>query len=150
MPTILRGVKFIAWAKVLTSPCIDIYNREAAYRSSNLYILRHTSQVVYILSVLNDAFDDDLRRIRIVNSTDIDPIYTYRTPELKPKFIYKTAEHLAVNLFNDAEVQADINGFIIQVPAAVAALPVYDINRLKALVDKYRLTSKNKYIINIV
>jgi len=35
----------------------------------------------------------------------------------------------------------------VNVPIAVTVLPGYDVNRLKAIVDKYRLVSKGNYSV---
>lgn len=145
-PRQLRNVKHHAWLKILLAPVIFIYNLFTLFRKDNLYTLNHSSQVCYLQAVLNDTFDNDLRRIRIVDSPDEPPIYIYQSAESKPVYIYTSGESQPQPLYTQNETALDGPDFIVEVPHDITFDEVY----MKALIDKYRLASKKNYVIQII
>lgn len=153
-PVRLRGAKMLAWLKVLCTPITYLYNLFKANRTENLYVLAHTGQVCYLEAVLNDLFDNVDREIFISDGRYVDPEYVYRVDEEKPLFIDLVSE-IGTSVIDDpdpvplytlAETWPDGIQFIIHVPAALG-LDAGQLLRLRALVDKYRLPSKNTYTI---
>jgi hypothetical protein len=146
LPVRLRGTVMQAWLAVLVGPVAYIHRLFKVRRTANLYRLGHNSQVVYMQAVLNDAFDPTLRRITLGDPVYIDAVYLYITPEQRPAPLYLATENNPVPLHTDAEVAGSANGFIVSVPAAV----MFDMPRMRALIDKYRLVSKNQYTIQVI
>jgi len=142
IPTQLRNAKMVSWLTVLINPVQYVYNAFMEQRYDNLYILNHSSQVVYLQAVLNDMFDNTLKRIRVTDPVYKDPLYIYREAGGKPVYIYRNSENLPQYLYTDAETVAGYD-FIVQVPAIVTYDPVY----MKALIDRFRLPSKYNYSI---
>ena len=153
-PVRLRTPNRLQWLAVLLSAVNYTYQQFTANRANDLYVLAHTSCVTHIEAVLNDVFDNTLRRIFISDPPYFDPVYLVQPDEDKPAYLATPAEvggtayPSPLYLFQPEEIYA-AGGvqFIVNVPVAVAGEPIYDVNRLRALVDKYRLASKNNYTV---
>lgn len=142
-PQHLRLPKRLAWLNGINSQTPWLYTTFMNQRYDNLYILQHSSQVVYMQAVLNDAFDSTLRRIYIMDGQDEDPIYIYTVPEVKPVALYTVTEAHPDTLYTNGETAVNGYDFIVMVPTVVTYDPVY----MKALVEKFRLASRSNYII---
>ncbi len=157
-PVRLRQSKMLAWLQALVSPVNYLYGLFVANRTSNLYDLSHNGQVCYLQAALNDVFDNTSRRIVITDGIYVDPDFIYEVIEDKPLYIDMVSEIGTsvipspdpVPLYTSTETYWLGVQFIVNVPHAVTALPGYDVYRLHAIVDKYRLASKNNYSIVIV
>ena len=90
--------------------------------------------------VLNDRFDKILRRIVIEDGLDTDALIIYRRDELKPVFVKRRIEADPTFLYRRSEVGGS---FVVKVPIGI----VYDVYEMRALIDQYRLASKNEYLI---
>lgn len=144
LPVRLRNAMQLAWLNCLVSPVVYVYNLFYANRAANLYNLGHNGQVVKLAAALNDAFDNTLRRIYISDPVFDDADWLYQRDELKPLYFYTRAENKPVYTYLRSEVYA-AGGvqFVVYVPTGL----VYDVNRMKALINQYRLVSKNNYVI---
>jgi len=143
IPTALRKVKLYAWLKVLTAPVKYVYVLFTGNRNANLYRLAHNSQVPKMEAVLNDTFDPVSRGIYIADPNYVDAEYLYlvaEAPTHQPIFLGTSYLPL------ESEI-SEATRFIVMVPTVVAAAPGYDVNRLRALVDQYRLAGQNNYSI---
>ena len=153
LPTRLRNNKLTAWLNCLVSPVAWLFNQFTANRTNNLYILAHDSQVCYLQAALNDVFDPVSRGILIVDGPFEDPLFLYLNTEIKPLWLGLVSEEGATPypdpqvLYTNGETYALGICFIVKVPAAVAAGAGYDVQRLKALVDYYRLPGRNNYSV---
>jgi hypothetical protein len=147
LPVRLRRTVMVAWLQCLVAPLRHIYQLFTAHRSANLYTLGHNSQVVYLTAALNDTFDSALRRIYLTERLPTDPLYLYRRAENNPLWIGRNVEAGSTTypipqwLYNRTEVATSSMNFLIMAPAGL----VYDLDRLRALTDKYRLPSKGNY-----
>lgn len=147
LPQQLRNAKMKAWLNALVSPVTYIYDLFMAKRYDDLYILSHSSQVTYVQAVLNDAFDNALRRITIIDGPDLEPIYTYIEAEEKPCYLYLASESAPIlPLYTNNETVTLGYDFIVQVPSTL----VYDETYMAAIIDKFRLASKNYYAIQTI
>ena len=153
LPVRLRQSVMIAWLKALVSPVKWLYNLFKAKRKSNLYLLAHDGQVCYLEAALNDAFDPITRGIYITDGPFKDPLYLYLDTEVKPVWLGLISEEGTTTypdpeiLFTDTETYALGICFIVHVPMLVAIGAGYDVIRLKALVDLYRLPGRYSYSV---
>ena len=149
LPTRLRHFITYGWLKALVSPVKWLYNLFTANRANNLYLLVHDGQICYLQAALNDLFDPVSRGIFISDGPFEDPLFIYLEDEDKPVWLRLVSEAGATPypdpepLFLDSETYAEGIGFIVNVPVAV----VFDMARLKALVDFYRLPGKTYSVI---
>lgn len=141
-----RKPKRLAGLTALIVPIITLYNLFISFLLSKLYELSKTSQVVYIEAVLNDRWDSNFRRIEVVDYASLEPHSIYRKPESKaPLYVYRKPEAITRYVYRNTEINAIAYDFVIQIPVSI----VYDIEELKALVNKYKLYGK-AYIIQQV
>lgn len=154
-PVRLRLPIRLAWIAALMSSVKYTYDEFTTNRLNNLYILNHSSQVCYIEAALNDVFDPMARGIYIADGPYHDPVYTYLDDEEKPVFLDLDSEigdsvipdPDPVPLYMDSECYTLGVQFVVMVPYAVSVALGYDEHRLKAIVDRYRLASKNNYTV---
>lgn len=153
MPVRLRNSAMLAWLKALVSPVVWLYGLFTASRNAHLYLLAHNSQVCYLEAALNDLFDPVSRGILVTDGPFEDPLYIYLVPELKPVWVGLVSEEGSTPypdpevLYTDGETALLGVGFIVKVPLPVAAGAGYDVLRLRALVDVYRLPGRKNYSV---
>jgi hypothetical protein len=149
LPVRLRNIITKTWIKCLVTPVKRLYDVFRSNRDINLYTLAHNSQVVYLKATLNDAFDPEDRGILIEDGFFADPLFTYLILEDEPVFLGlvseagSTAYASPAVLYAGSETSLFGVGFVVKVPLAVA----FDIARMQALVNKYRLPGRNIYTI---
>lgn len=153
-PVRLRGPKRLAWLECLLSAVAAPYADLMAFRANYLYVLGHGPQVCFLQGALNDVFDNVDRGIFISDGPRNFPVYIYRDDEEKPVWLAtdgevgSTAYAAPQWLFTDDEIYSSGVDFIVNVPSAVAGAGGYDVNYLKAIVNRYKLPNKS-YSVNI-
>lgn len=149
LPVRLRQEKMTHWLRSLVKPVKELYDKFSQNRSSNIYVLTHNSQVAKLQQVLNDVFDPTARGIRVVDDFIADPLYVYLPAESHPLWLGLSTESstpafsVPAWMYTAGEIAYVGYHFIIKVPVSV----VIDTERLNALVDKYRLPSRNLYTV---
>jgi hypothetical protein len=140
VPEELRFDDVIALLMVLVYPVVYIYNQLIAFRDFVKYKLSITPQVVYLEKMLNDRYDDTLRRIYILDGSSYDPIFIYTEAELQPQFLYTESETAKpkTDLFTDGEVGQFTFDFVVYVPADIEFIEI----EMKTRIDEYKLASK--------
>jgi len=148
----LRKPKQWAWFKILAAPVRNLYGLFTTNRNTNLYVLAHNSQVCYIQAALNDTFDAVSRGIWIGDPVFDDPEYIYMVDEDKPMWLGLVSEEGSTPyadpapLYTIGEIYSGAGEtFIVHVPSAVYA--ALDVNRLKALINFYRLPARRFSIV---
>ncbi len=101
--------------------------------------------MVYLEAVLNDRWDAGMRRIKIVDTPDIDAIYVYQESEEEPVYVYQDSEELPVYAYQEIEIE-NYEGFIVQVPSFIT----FDETLMKALINKYNQPFTNNYTIEVI
>ena len=145
IPEPLRKPILSAWVKVLLSPIKTVYEAFLSYRTLKLYELTITPQVCYMERLLNDRWDDTLRRIVIEDAPDHAPIVYYLEAELKPDVYFTEAENLPVVYYTEGECGQIKDDFIIKVPTAIS----FSRTEMSAMVTKYKLASTRFKIIRV-
>ncbi len=87
LPTHKRKPKFIAYIKVLISPIVSLHDEFLRDQAEDNHKLNHTGQICYLRNVLNDKFDNTLRRIYIGDGNLFDAEHIYTSPEEIPRFL---------------------------------------------------------------
>ena len=133
LPTFLRKGLVTAFLTAFIQPLKGIYAAFTAYRRNNLYMLEITPQTCYLEKCLNDMFDPTLRRITIHDSVRATQAYVYLDSESKPLFLNPSQP-----VYQDGEIaKTQTSDFVVSLPATVT-----DITRVKAVLDKYKLPTK--------
>lgn len=149
LPVKLRAAIMKAWIKCLLKPLVWLYDKYMANRAANLYYLAHNSQVCYMEAALNDLFDNEDRRIYVGDGPQQSALYIYLASEEKEVYLPLTSElpvteyEAPVYLYTEGETMEFSDQFIVYYPDGL----VFDLDRMKALINKYRLPSKNRYSI---
>lgn len=148
---VLRKPTIEAFLKALTAHSTALHTEFKEFRLNCLYRINHNSQICYMEAVLNDYFDSNLRRIRIVNVTFKEPIYFYEPEENREVFHYEPEDNKSVYYRDDDEFTGDGVDFVVMVPpdlqpvteSAEIALKT----RMSGQIDYYKLYSKNYKIV---
>lgn len=145
LPISLRRPRLIQWLNVLFAPIKSVYTDFLVFKDSVLYILGHNSTITLLQKMLNDKFDDEARRIYILNvqRTDISRFYYleeqkelgfYDEGSVKKGFYY---------IFNDNDGSSD---YIIHIPIEYQPDNESDLNnylvRVRAEVNRYNHYAK--------
>jgi len=129
LPTFLRKRVMIDFLTVMVSPINKLYNQWYQLRLYNLYKIAHTGQVCYLRKVLNDRFDQSLKRIYIGDGAKYKRDFIYMPVEQKPQYLGKIYLHPASD-YDDTGVD-----FIVYVPSELLDDNNYE---LIALVNYYK------------
>jgi hypothetical protein len=142
IPAPLRTLELLQWILALFAPLVMLHDSLIAYRNNIIYWLGINSQVCYLEKMLNDKYDNTLRRIFIAKPQTFDPVYVFTIPELKPIPVSLRIENKPVILYTNSETLAAGVDFIVVIPMALSANMV----EMNALIDKNKLPDKEHYI----
>lgn len=138
LPTFLRKPCSIAWLQMLIAPVEQLQYNFNEKRKADLVILEHNGQKCYLRKILNDSFDNKLRRIRIEDMPLFNAVYIFTQGEQQPLYL----EEAPVHLYAESELQISGVNFSVYVPQELCKREV----ELRAITDTYKLASK-RYII---
>lgn len=139
LPMDLRKPKMVAWVNSLLKPVANLHTKFINDRRKTVYKIDHTSQVFSLEKVLNDAFDQQERRIYIVDGVYRSALYFYNPEENAPIHFYNPEENKNQYFYNPEELQNLDVDFVVVLPKS------FDTGkelRIRALVDFYRLPDK--------
>ena len=144
VPALIRGARFEAWIGALLEPVQSLNADFVADAASIRYYLRFNGQVLYMEHLLNDLFDNSLRRIYIDDPSDIQIItpYVFNKIEQQPAiFIYNKSEgEDPVFVYTKSELGLGTDDFIVHVPAGIFD-PTVEV-QMSFYIDKYRIAGK--------
>lgn len=138
IPTPLRQPRLMAWIQALAAPIGDVYLKFIALKNYADYELSITPQVCFLQKMLNDKWDSDLRRIRIVKPVIKSPLILYLKSENKRQLLFLKSENKPVILYKKIESEAFIVDFIVEVPGDV----IFDRYEMSARLENKILPSK--------
>ena len=139
LPTFLRKPCSIAWLQMLIAPVEQLQYNFNEKRKADLVILEHNGQKCYLRKILNDSFDNKLRRIRIEDMPLFNAHYIFTQGEQQPLYLTDAAP---LHLYAESELQISGVNFSVYIPQELRRREV----ELRALIDIYKLASK-RYII---
>lgn len=136
-PPILATIFNLSFIRALIFPIKELNNTFNQFRNDTFYKLCRNGQVCYLQATLNDAFDYELRRIRIEDSgTEL--LTTIHPDSDEKPIMLQDDETGAFMLHNDSAYGGDYD-FIIVVPFKIT---FGQEQRLRALVEYYKLVGK--------
>ncbi|MDO5106591.1 hypothetical protein, partial [Capnocytophaga sp.] len=149
-----RKSKILAFLRLLITPLKRIhydFSQKRNNQNGDLYRLKHNGQVCYLRKVLNDNFDKEQRRIKIIDGNQFKAKYIYTEGEQKPVYLGTMYLNRDVDY---AETGVD---FIVKIPLEVWKRQKTETNQIgelrfyaiEALIDYYKLAGK-RYIIELL
>lgn len=141
LPTFKRKPKIRAYLLAWLMPISNLYTAFMKFRKDTLYKINHNGQVVYLQKVLNDRFDNTLRRIYITDGIINEPTFIYKHVEDRP--VYLGTRYI----YSREELQFRDVDFIVVLPYDMV-LSDEELIRMKSLLNYYKLASKTYRIIN--
>lgn len=151
LPISLRLPEPLAFVAVLLQPIVQAHNVLLAFRADSLYKVRHNSQKCYMQAMLNDAFDPELRRIRIANTVFKTAVYFYEPEENREVFFYEPADNKPVYFNEPSEFVGEGVDFSVLVPPdlqpGTEQAETAMLTKMRGLIDYYKLYSKNYNIL---
>ena len=136
LPTFLRKARLVAWLQILIAPLEHLQYSFNQKRNSDLVTLTHNGQKCYLRKILNDSFDQTLRRIRIEDMTHFNAVYIYTEAENQPVYLEEKY------LYTSGEMQVSGVNFSVRIPNTLRARNV----EIKAIIEAYKIASK-RYIM---
>jgi hypothetical protein len=148
LPSFLRKTKQISWLKALLAPMDRLNSELVTFATDTRYALNFTGQVISLERLLNDTFDNSLRRIYISDGNRQEKFVALtgsNNPPTPEQVIFRseassfTGENFAVYSQSDSNQVYD---FQVNVPTGLS----YNAGQLNALMNKYKKAGK-KYNI---
>lgn len=144
LPNTMQGEKHWAWLKALVSPLVWLWVDFLDFRQKTKYESYLTGQVFQLQRVLNDTFDNTLRRIQIIDFENQE-IFFFRDPDNQPTqdhfMQYDTEVQITppFYLYLGSEGTDIVEDFRVLCPNNLLSKQ----NQIIALVKKYALADKN-------
>lgn len=139
LPMCLRKGTLTALLNVLTIPLQWLSERFAEYRRQKDIRLNHNGQVCYLRGLLNDLFDTEQRRIRIMDNEAANRGVTVEERGKNPKsFIW----HMPTRIYRRGWEATGGIGFVVGVPAELERRD----KELRNIVNQYKLAS-TRYLV---
>ena len=138
LPTFLRTQITYLFVRAMVQPVSTLLGLFGINRSGNLYNLGHNGQVCYLRAMLNDAFDTDLRRIRIEDTERFDWTFIFTESEDRPVWLD------TIVIASEEFIGEDSTDFTVIVPAGIdqSVKP-----QMISLINYYKLVGKRYSII---
>lgn len=146
LPTFLRQSKRLAYLNAVITPLKEYYIGFVASKDDAIYKVSHNGSIVLLTKVLNDKFDNTLRRIYIKNFQRNEGVRFYPEASQREVGFYSPAKIGFRPSLNNSEG----SDFIIHIPVEYQYSNELQLNKflikLRAQVDYYKLFAK-KYTI---
>lgn len=148
LPTFWRRPLIASLLYAGVSVLSNLHSRFIEFRSEKNYRLTHNGQVCYLRAVLNDTFDQTLRRITITETVEerkANQVYMRECD--RPVFAHPRTSGRAWII--NRRGYDGIAGYDFWINLPFTLQKEIDIKRLTAIVNNYKLASK-RYAINYV
>ena len=140
MPNIKKFPKRFAWIKALLWPLNELHGFFLQYVIDKRYELDFTGQVISLERLLNDKYDDTLRRIFISSAVATEAYFFDEDDDFDTDiFLFDeddSPEDTDIFLFDGFD--SGVSNFTINIPSDV----VFTEAELRALINKYKLAGK--------
>lgn len=145
LPNELFKPKMFAWCKALIAPISSLHGSFLAFRKQQNYELSITGQVCLLEKLLNDKFDNTLRRIFITDGEKSKRKYAFTKNEFVPLPIYTEGENKPVFVYLDGEINSLTYHFIVNVPTGLR----FNNDVMISVLNSFKLPSR-KYVIQSI
>lgn len=147
LPPVLRNPKRKAWVETLLKRFYGLITMFLAFIESCRYEVSITGQVTILQMYLNNALDITLRRILIIDRSQIGNYIWSGNENQAYDYVYKKLETPTKQIFlRSAEEQPSIiETFIVRVPTILGLTET----QIRAYIDKYKIAGV-AYIVEFV
>ncbi|MCG8310740.1 MAG: hypothetical protein MI975_25345 [Cytophagales bacterium] len=145
MPPILRRPKQTSWLKALLAPLKSLNDQLLSFVTNSRYLANVSGQTLSLESYLNDQFDNELRRIKIIHEAE-DSEFDYFASEGQAfDYDYYASEGASDRYMKYAgeSITAIASDFQVLAPLAVNGQDA----QIKANIEKYKIAAVT-YSIN--
>lgn len=133
----------LAFINSALAPIRTNYDKFLDFKADAEYRVQHNGQICYLQKMLNDKFDNSLRRIRVQNVKPKERLYFYYEEDNAPVFFYNEVDY-PVFFYNTQDYYNEFD-FEVLVPEALAS----QINLMEIEINYYKIYSKNYQIIEL-
>lgn len=126
------------------APIRTNYDTFLTFKKDAEYRINHNGQVCFLQKLLNDKFDNSLRRIKVQNVPPKQRLWFYNTEDSKPIFFYNQSDNHPVFIYNSNDYYNQFD-FEVLIPESLNGYR----NQMLAQINYYKLESKNYQIINL-
>lgn len=148
LPSMLRRRRVFAFCRAMCGPVRMVYDEFLSFRRSRMFILDHSGQVFSLRAALNEAFGlsagFDIKDCDVIGGE-----WVFAVDEAVSVQLHACDENGGDGipvLCSEDILHAPLNGFVVEVPGEI-----YDrhLEKVRAIVDRFRLPSKTPYYIRM-
>lgn len=132
----------LAFINSALAPLRTNYDKFLDFKADAEYRVQHNGQICYLQKMLNDKFDNSLRRIRVRNVPAKARLWFYYPEDSKEVFFYE--DEPAVHFYTPESYYNQFD-FEVLIPASLSG----QTNQMTTQINYYKLYSKNYQIIEI-
>jgi hypothetical protein len=143
LPWFLRKPVINAYMQALCTPIGDVNSELVSYASESLYRVAITGQVIYLERLLNDLFDNTLRRIYITDFSLQGQAFVYQRAENETTFAYLRSEIDVLYIYTRAELLENYR-FAVMIPEELYSSAQLDVIHANLRLHK---TAGTSYIL---
>lgn len=133
----------LAFINAALAPLRTNYDTFLSFKEDAEYRVKHNGQICYLQKMLNDKFDNSLRRIKVQNVKPKERLWFYYEQDDKPVFFYNEEDH-PVFFYNPEDYYNEFD-FEVLIPTVLAD----KINQISVQINYYKIYSKNYQIIEL-
>ena len=149
LPWFMRKPKIAAYIESICKPVKDKNDELEDLAEDSLYRVAITGQVIYLERLLNDLFDNTLRRIYITDFSDQAQVYLYLRSEGDVTFAYRREDEEDLFMYSTSEILESYR-FAINIPEALYdSLTDDDIQAMRANTDMHKTAGTTYVIVKI-
>lgn len=147
LPPLLRRPKRKAWIETLLKPFYGFVTMFLAFIQSCRYEVSITGQVTILQMYLNNALDITLRRILIIDRSQIGNYIWSGNENQAYDYVYSEDQALKTSIFlrSQAEQRSTVETFIVRVPSVLGLSET----QIRAYIDKYKIAGV-AYIVEFI
>ncbi len=145
IPRKLRKSNFLYLMTSCYKPLNAIYEEFNLYFNTKKYELTFNGQVIYLKHILNNRFDETLRRIEIEDTVLINDIRLFnKSEENEITYIYNTSEENPLYIYQNSEYLGE-SSFTVVLPDGLE----YNLAEMKSIINAYKIAGKLYKIVEL-
>src|SRR5690554_4187701 len=133
----------LAFINSVLAPIRTNYDAFLSFKEDAEYRVQHNGQICFLQKMLNDQFDNSLRRIRVQNVKPKERLWFYLPEDDKPVFFYNEVDH-PVYFYNPEDYYNEFD-FEVLIPSVLTS----KINQMTVQINYYKIYSKNYQILQL-